>query len=248
LVSICGCSGIGKTALALAAANYISERRLLREGVLFIPFEDCRSSEAALGCLGRVLGLVDHSESAIVAALQRRHCLLVCDGVRVVPLESRGRPVVASSSVTTMYDDVTRLLARLLEQTRSVKFLLTCESPISAQRPIFAAAEKVHELQPLTSMDAARLLLRRAPRRISPQELGCSSLNVRANRNLPDAPRCDGHRVMNMQALVEKLSVQSVVTSCQNHPGRLVALAPLLRTAPLKGRHPRQGSLCGLVC
>ncbi len=49
--------------------------------------------------------------------------------------------------------------------------------------PLFGAAEKVHELHPLDPLDAARLLLKRAPRRIEPDELNCSSFQVSAKGN-----------------------------------------------------------------
>ncbi len=55
---------------------------------------------------------------------------------------------------------------------------MTSRHPITARGVLFSAGEKVHELKPLAPVDAARLLVRRAPRRVAPDEIGCPTFHV----------------------------------------------------------------------
>jgi hypothetical protein len=160
LVSICGPSGIGKTAISLAVANYISERRQFREGVVFVPMTDVRSSQAALREIALAIHfspLVPVTEAAVLSALHRRHCLMIFDNPKV---ENEG---------------IRKLLGRLLDHSRSLHLILTIPVPITARGALFGAGEKVVEAGPLAPLDAARLLLRRSPRPIDPFELSCKS-------------------------------------------------------------------------
>ena len=47
LVTVSGRSGVGKTALALAAAHYVSERACFRDSVVFVPLQGVRDLDAS---------------------------------------------------------------------------------------------------------------------------------------------------------------------------------------------------------
>jgi hypothetical protein len=69
--------------------------------------------------------------------------------------------------------------------------------------------DQVVEVKPLSSADAARLLVRRSPRPVEPQELGCKSLKELVARLASFGPLFD------------------------NMPGRIVAVAPKLNSLDL---------------
>jgi len=157
LVSICGPTGVGKTAIALAVANYVSERQYFREGVFYKSLQCVSTLQELILELSRELQLGDATADGIFMALQRRQSLLVLDN----PDFER--------------EEIRAFFRRLLEHTRNVKLLFTCLRPISAHGPLFGVAEKIVVTGPLTPASSARLLLRRSPRPIEPQEIGALS-------------------------------------------------------------------------
>jgi len=157
LVSICGPTGVGKTAIALAVANYVSERQYFRQGVHYISLQRAPTVQDVILELCRELQIADITVDGIFFALQRRQSLLVLDN-----------PDLDNTEIRSFFQ-------RLLEHTRNVKLLFTCLRPFSAHGPLFGVAEKIVVVGPLTLASSARLLLRRSPRPIEPQEIGAQS-------------------------------------------------------------------------
>ena len=81
LVTVVGPPGCGKTAVAIAAANYLSERRheSFADGVFFVSLSRAGSVAEVLGAIAREAGLPDASEGTVLGCLQRWRCLLVWD-------------------------------------------------------------------------------------------------------------------------------------------------------------------------
>jgi hypothetical protein len=201
LVSLCGPRGVGKTAVAIAVANYISERRHARsrDGVFYLSLSRARSLDDVLLELARELDIPDASENGVVMALQRCSCLLVWDA-----------PKLEDEAVRS-------LLARLLSDTRETRILVTSTQPVlsffggcgSTEHcaALFGAGEKVVQLDALQPFEAARLLLQRSPRSIKPAELGAST----------------------QDEMVAILATHPIMQTLGGMPGAIVSSAPQLQ-------------------
>lgn len=177
LVTICGPAGAGKTAVALAAAEYLSERRHFRHGVFVL-----RGLSAS-----RRAGAIDNhlhgkrtpssaSESpahiASTAAAQAAGAGVgVQEYVRELarelgvwePSEAAVTTALQCRHVLLVWDqldpadaEVHALLSRLLQHTRDVAFIVTSRTPLSDGRPVevlshtFAHAQAQEEGEPST--------------------------------------------------------------------------------------------------
>ena len=189
LVSLCGVSGIGLTAVVIAAANYVAEHNYMRHGVVFLELTEVASSSSDIFVeLLQQLRLTQETSNPardVITYLYRRKVLIVIDSFDP---EQREHVDVVS---------------QLLQKTRYVSVLLSSEKPLGARSVQFGAAEKVHWLEPLQMIDAARLFLKRAPRTIAPDELGVS----------------------NYSELLVRLSCHPMLTSFQGIPSRIVEAA-----------------------
>jgi predicted ATPase len=81
LLTLTGPGGIGKTRLALRAANDATKR--FEDGVFFVDLSPVRTSEAVLATIARAIGLGDAPDESLLDELDRRlrelHVLLVLD-------------------------------------------------------------------------------------------------------------------------------------------------------------------------
>jgi hypothetical protein len=180
LVSVTGAPGLGKSALALSALNYLAQRHYFSDGVLYVDVSRATSIPELAAEIGRRTGQAQQSEAAASAAavhtaaahavaaeaeseiaslqlaaapLLALHCLLVLDGLRPEVLGD-----VALHAMLTM----------LLGAAR-VRTLLTAPYPVAV--PLQGGAEKVVELKPLSEHNSALLLARLSPRPLQLNEL-----------------------------------------------------------------------------
>jgi len=195
LVTIAGEEGIGKTALAVAVANYISERRtgcfqrIFKDGVHFVDASGMATVEEVQAVLA--LKLLEEKKTPINDLLRSMKALLVIVNWRHL-LERNGS---ARASVA-------ELLKMLLSHNQGVKLLVTAAESLSAQGiRLEDVSEKVVRLGPLGVLDAARVFHRRAPRRIVPAELGVAS----------------------QMELIRTLSRHPLMDILGGHPGRIVS-------------------------
>ena len=79
LVTVRGAPGIGKTALATAAARYLHARRAFRDGAFWVSLLGAASDEAARVLIASALKIQAKDDEELFAALRSRHCLLVLD-------------------------------------------------------------------------------------------------------------------------------------------------------------------------
>jgi hypothetical protein len=213
LVTITGDAGIGKSAVAVAAMNFLASRRHFRDGLVYI---DCAAAGDA-AALDSILwskiatvelvapGAVGKSalRRSAVAPLQALHCLLVLDNL---------------SAELTSSAPFIELLELLLSFAR-VRTLLTTACPIA--QPLRGGAEKVVDLQPLSPHSTARLLCRLSPRQLLLRELPGADTTA------------EFLRMLSRHEITERLG---------GNPGRVKEEAPrLLRTyldgSPLDGTY-----------
>ncbi|MDP9365758.1 MAG: AAA family ATPase [Chloroflexota bacterium] len=83
LVTLTGPGGVGKTRLALHAADAVAAR--FAAGAAFVPLADIRDATLVLPTIGRILGVVERGGDSMVqrltAALRDRNLLLVLDNM-----------------------------------------------------------------------------------------------------------------------------------------------------------------------
>ncbi len=171
LVTVTGLGGIGKTALAVAAAH--AELRSHAHGVWFVELAGLVSARELIADIERQMGFEDRhtSVAAMVALLGSRSMLLVvdhCDHVRAA---------------------VRELLSALLSQCSGVQVLVTCREPLDV------IGEQVVRLAPLatasplarpeaqTATASFQLFLTRAQEQ-------CPDFSVTADRAAPVSELC----------------------------------------------------------
>jgi len=169
LVTIIGEPGIGKNTLAIASANYISERRTgcfqsrFGDGVHFIDAMGMTSVSELQSMLSEMLLREKGTPmSDLLAATRAMRALVVI--------------VNGHSLWETCKTAVEEFVKALLTQTRGVRLLVTAQDSLSNLGiRLGGTSEKIVKLGPLSNEDAARVFYRRAPRRITPSEFGVSS-------------------------------------------------------------------------
>lgn len=131
-ITIVGAGGIGKTTVALALAEALLPD--YRDGIRFVDLASINDPRLVPSALGTALGLVAHSEDAIVQlidSLRNRQVLIVLDSCEHV--------VEAAAS----------LAEQLLGGAPGVHILATSREPLRAE------GERVHRLSPLESPAAS---------------------------------------------------------------------------------------------
>jgi len=199
LVTIAGVAGVGKTAVSIAVAHYLTERGMFRDGVLHVRLHGLRTTEEMRSALakcfseyqnafggnptsaaGAKLASINPSQDSIFSHVRTRQTLLILDHCDVL-LESDAAAFVtflsnlleAAPSVSLLLTARVSLSALLLQNAES-----ECDGSLSATnddarmlRLLSTVGEKVCTLNPLSDIDAARLLCKRAARRITPEEV-----------------------------------------------------------------------------
>jgi predicted ATPase/transcriptional regulator with XRE-family HTH domain len=111
LVTLTGPGGMGKTRLALAAADQAAS--LFPDGVFFAPLASLGETTFVVSTLAQILGLADGASqdrrAQLIAALQDRRCLIVLDNLEHLP-------------------DVADLVADLLRYAPTLTILATSRS------------------------------------------------------------------------------------------------------------------------
>lgn len=222
LITFTGPGGSGKTRLAIAVAEALSER--YADGVAFVALQDARDREAVHSAIASALELVEHPdrdiEAEIVEHLTAREVLLVLDNFEQVIAEAT-------------------LVSDLLVEVPGLDVLVTSRSPLrlSGERefvvqPLAVPDEAADvDLTQLVGNDAVALFIERM-RVVRPElELGPEEVQAVAEitRRLDGLPLA----VELAAARTRELSVQSVL-------GRLDRSLPLLdrgsRDAPDRQR------------
>jgi tetratricopeptide (TPR) repeat protein len=157
LTTLRGAPGIGKTALGNVAAHYLGERRLFRDGILFVAMRDAVSPEVVRVEIARLLGMQAPDDAALFAALHPLNLLLVLDNCEDV--------LHAAASAFRDF------LAKLLGEAPEVRILATSRRLIGALTAA-GVSEIVLEVGRLAPLDAAQLFLDRCPRDLTFTELG----------------------------------------------------------------------------
>ncbi len=125
LLTLFGPGGIGKTRLAVEAANrlYADRPGLFLNGIYFVPLAGVRDPEILAGSVASALGLTLQGarspEEQLIQYLGDREVMLVLDNFeQLLPLHDED-------------SDGRQFLERLLEKTKGIKFLVTSRSRLN---------------------------------------------------------------------------------------------------------------------
>lgn len=136
LLTLLGPGGVGKTRVAIAAAERCAE--WVRDGVFFVRLADVRVNEDAWTAIADAIGVpaLDREPEALVAWLRERSLLLVLDNLEQLP-------------------DVHQVLARLVAETNGPELLVT------SRRAMRLGAERLVPVPPLEVADSVALFRQR---------------------------------------------------------------------------------------
>eukprot|EP00658_Telonema_sp_P-2_P034844 TRINITY_DN25414_c0_g3_i3.p1 TRINITY_DN25414_c0_g3~~TRINITY_DN25414_c0_g3_i3.p1 ORF type:complete len:520 (+),score=109.27 TRINITY_DN25414_c0_g3_i3:80-1639(+) len=165
LVTITGAAGLGKSAVAVSMANYLSERRndsfvaACGDGVCFVDGGQIETAAQLEGVIAS--GLTRGKETAIATSMIIRQM----------------RAVVVLDHCSTLWrtspDAMQTILRLLLTQMRGIRVVLVLKEPLNSMGiQLQGVNEKVVRLVPLSLVDSARLFVRKASRRVDPSEVG----------------------------------------------------------------------------
>lgn len=133
LLTLTGPGGIGKTRLALEAAQALVERFL--EGVYFVPLDSLSAPDFLASTIGAALKFtfqgIESSQVQLLNYLAEKEMLLVLDNFEHL-LAPRRTPSEKAIVQTGGYDG-TRLLAELLQHAPGVKLLVTSRERLNLQ-------------------------------------------------------------------------------------------------------------------
>jgi predicted ATPase/class 3 adenylate cyclase len=139
LITITGPGGVGKTRLAVEAANRVTGE--FPDGTWFIDLAPLDDAELVVTAVADAIGIEEEVDrpiaDSVLEALRTRRCLLVMDNFESV--------MAATRSVT-----------RILANARDVKVIVT------SREPLRISGERVVVLQPLPLDDAVALFVARA--------------------------------------------------------------------------------------
>lgn len=157
LVTLTGPGGVGKTRLAVAAAEVLRDGRCATEppdGTWFVEFSGVRGGNAAglAQVVATALGISDHAPSAVpvsgtgVQAPAEHLAAVLCDRRALLVLDNCEHVIAAAAELTAL----------LLRTAPGLRVLAT------SQEPLGLPGEEVFPVEPLPTADAVRLFTQRA--------------------------------------------------------------------------------------
>ena len=166
-VTIKGIPGIGKSSLCKEVSNYLCERNVFKDGIIYLFLNNYDTIEGIFSCLDSKLGYLSKDVksakesfgnmiSQIANHLKEKikDVLIVLDNVDEVLSNERAR--------------FREFVELLLVSCPNVKVLITSRSPLGG---ISSSTEKVYNLNNLDATNSKELFLLRSPRNISDFEL-----------------------------------------------------------------------------
>ena len=247
-VTVRGEPGIGKTALAFRACEYMGERRMF-DALYQVSLNECHfhpsEKEALCETIGTALGVGGARNSRdLLRALQgndpTRRVLLLLDGI--------DRFLTHSSALIPV-------LSFLLGKHYGLHLLLTAEGSLNENGDglLENTPEKVVELGALSEVNAAHLLVYVAPRRLRFEEMSSSSSSTTVTSPSTPAlktPTTTATTTSNPPSLppslpptlaaakteaLTQLSSSPVLRELHGHPKAILMFAPLLEGHRLEG-------------
>ena len=235
LVTVAGRAGVGKSAVAVAALNYLSSRLYFPDGVLYADLSHCETAtELANAVRAAVFPHKAAQEAAAAAAAALAAAAAPSASIDDDARSEASHASTAASSAVEREDDVAAAVAPLrtlhcllvldgvsrplltaeplkaaleaLLNFARVRTLLTAPTPVA--QPLQGGSEKVIALEPLSAHNTARLLCRLSPRTLLLSEIaGATSASN----------------------FVQKLSLHPLVEKMHGNPGVVKATAPRLQ-------------------
>jgi DNA-binding SARP family transcriptional activator/predicted ATPase len=148
LLTLVGPGGIGKTRLALQAAQRLSHSALdegfLKDGIYFVPLTAVSSANGVVLAIAEALSVSFYGnvspKQQLLGYLQKKEMLLVLDGVEHL-LSSLPIPAEKEAFSEQSGRDVTGLIADLLAAAPNTKFLATSREALNLQEVWFHPVE-----------------------------------------------------------------------------------------------------------
>lgn len=175
LITIKGVPGIGKTALGKSAAFYLHKRHFFSRGIFFFDLHGIKSVKGLMSAILNHLDLRFSSENEFFLILRNLELLIILDNAESLLNEDRVGFI--------------NFVQRVLTSSNKLKFLVTSRQPLEIPN------EKIVELHQLSSADAVRLFITRAPRPIKPSDVDAADEEdvFKALQNHPALIFMSGH-------------------------------------------------------
>lgn len=184
LVTIKGLTGIGKTSIAKALANFFMERSVFRDGIIYLAAKGIKSEDALETQLSIATKCTFDPRKTrlgnILSTLEEKEVLIIIDN--------------AENVINNDRDRFLGLIHRILGDLPKVKALITSRTHL---RSVSDLTEKVYNLLPLDPKSAVHLLERRSPRQIDPDEVKGLFYNKEESKDLNNGNlNVKDHRLM----------------------------------------------------
>ena len=181
VVSILGPPGIGKTSISRSLSNYLRDRKKFKDGIIYVRLRGCESAQMFLSRLSLILltlckeqnekpsddlmsegPKVEHSEEddeetaedLILRNLKDKDVLLILDN--------------AEDPLTNDQIKFSMTLESIIDFCTKTRILVTSRTPLNM---VGNNLEKIYRLEPMPKDSALKLLISKAPRRISNDEI-----------------------------------------------------------------------------
>ncbi len=174
LLTVTGPGGVGKTRLALRAAEQAYAADIFADGVWFVPLDRIPSPERLVVTIARALGVATEAtldpSTQLLDHLKPRTLMLVLDNV-----EHLIRPATIPILETGDEDQAYSVILEILRQAPGVKIVVTSRERLNCQTEFLVTLEGLphpdrrailpeKETEVIKSFEAVRLLLERAGR------------------------------------------------------------------------------------
>lgn len=249
IVTIIGPPGIGKTSISRNLSNFYKERRMFRDGIIYIKLRGITSAQMFLTqfslCIRAAAGDIDEemlqNDKDLHEPIMKKHYSAVEDKQDEALELLKNKQVLivldnCEDPIDNDHEDFVYELERILEVCSKVKVLLTSRKPLNE---LVHNEEKIFNLFPLPRQATIKLLFQKLEeiRKISVEEI-----KELIDCNIPEGSRMGQHlnlrhnqessQLLNQDH--ENLLNHPFIGLLGGHPQAISLIVPLLRDSTLK--------------